>query len=725
MTRSFRTLQPVLILCSALATATSCGRGPGADSDGDGLSDLQELLFGTGSSISDTDNDGVPDGWDDDPLSGDPQIRLTASPAFENEEGHRCVMVGLRVLDGRGFGLGNAKVSVSWELGDLGEVMTDHTGSGRLTACSAVKAETVLSAESQNLGGRVDKIRASIDLSLKHLAVPGVNTEPDQGAGPANGHVKVTALQRTGNGALRPFEGASVFIDAGTGSIPFQTTGPAGVVEFFDAALVSNFDVTVGAPGHRYVTYLGISGASVSVVLDPLDLVASDAATGIGQIEGLVSGFLGEGGLEPLPSSSSLFGDGRIAVAIVSTAINGRPLSSISMGSILEQPVGIGVPGNMSLCMYSDPVQAAKDDACAYSVYSLSDVPAGQHLVFALGGTVGDPLATINDPYTIDFKPMALGIARVNVKPGQVNKADILMNIDLSSQEDDAVQMYIGSLPTDYKTGTPMPNALAMPVIDTGGEGFMFVSINGDYNREGFQNPIRIKFPNPDDPVLKELGLSITNLAVGLAGRASYKAGDPPGISTPVRPGVKPGDTVHLDSQSAWLELPELLDPAVLPHNMPLDTVSPDLFTGKIRWRPVSSPVSPDLYVLRLNYLTAAPRNTLSSGNNKDGTLGGPRSHALWEIFVPADRSSVTLPVFPEGFPTPYLGNPDPTPSDSTSPHRFDADTIEVELSAYVLGADGKPFDYSNDFEYNDVNMHCTVVSQDSVPVRMGEHVVP
>ncbi|HPB50189.1 MAG TPA: hypothetical protein PLY68_02395 [Myxococcota bacterium] len=724
MTRCLRMSLPVLILFSGLLSVTSCGRGPGVDSDGDGLSDLQELLFGTGSSISDTDNDGVPDGRDDDPLSGDPQIRLTASPAFENEDGDRCVIVGFRVLDGRGFGLGNAKVSVSWELGALGEVTTDDTGSGRLTACSPHKAETVLKAESQNLGGRVDKIKASIDLSFKHLAVPGVNTEPDQGAGPANGHVKVTALQRTCNGALRPFEGASVFVDAGTGSVPFQTTGPAGVVEFFDSSLVSSYDVTVGAPGHRYVTYLGISGASVSVVLDPLDVVASDAASGFGQIEGLVSGFLGEGGLEPLPSSSSLIGDDRIAVAIVSTAINGRPLSSMSMGSVLEKPGDGGVPGNMPLCLYSDPVQALKDNACKYAVFTLSDVPAGQHLVFALGGTVADPLTTISDPYKIDFRPLALGIARVNVKPGQVNEADILMNIDLSSQEEDAVQMYLGNLPTDYKTGAPMPNALAMPVIDTGGEGFIFVSINGDYNREGFQNPIEIKFPDPDDPVLKNLGLRITNLAVGLAGRASYKSGDPPGISTPVRPGVEAGDTVHLDSPSAWLELPELLEPAVVPPDRPLDTVSPDLFTGEIRWRPVSNPVSPDLYILRLNYLTSAVENRwFVDGEGKFGTLGGPRSHALWEFFVPPDRSSVTLPVFPEGFPTPYLGNPEPTPPDSRSPHFFDADTIEVELSAYVLGADGKPFDYSSDFEYNDVNMHCTVVSQESVPVRMGKQV--
>ncbi|HNU69596.1 MAG TPA: hypothetical protein PKG82_10635, partial [Myxococcota bacterium] len=114
-------------------------------------------------------------------------------------------------------------------------------------------------------------------------------------------------------------------------------------------------------------------------------------------------------------------------------------------------------------------------------------------------------------------------------------------------------------------------------------------------------------------------------------------------------------------------------------------------------------------------------RNTFC-GDRESGlscSLGGPRSHALWEMFVPPDMTTVTLPTFPPGFPAPYLGNPDPTPAASTSPHRFDADTIEVELSAYVLGADGKPFDYDDNFAYQDVNMHCTVVSQDSVSVRV------
>ncbi len=707
------------LLLASLMMLASCGRIPGPDTDGDGLFDLQELLFGTDPDDGDSDRDGVPDGIDNDPLSGNPSIKLTASPAFQDELGQRCVVVGVRVVDGRGRGVDNAAVKVDWGFGDLTDVVTDATGSTRLKACADAQDDTVLTAESTNLGGRVDVVRAALDLSLKRLVIPGVNTSPDEGAGGIAGHMKVTALYRTGSGFLKPFEGASVFVGPASGEVPYQTTGPAGVVEFVDDDLQGAVDVTVGAPGHRYVTYFGVTGASVSVVLDPLDVLSDDAASGFGTIEGTVSGFLGETGLETFPPGV-LLGGPRLPVGIVQIAINGRPLSSMSMGSVLEEPDPDGVlavvPSNFAIC----EIDADHPGKCRLEPsFRLRNVPEGQHLLFVLGGTVAEIYNTIEDPYLLDFQPRALGISRVVVEAGKITQADLKMTIDLTESSGETVDISVGNLPDDPRTGLPMPNALVMPVVDTGGEGFIFVSVNGDYNR-GVPGPVKVRFPNQDDPTIREMGLTLTNLAVGLAGRESYLGGDPPGISTPVRPGVKPGDEVDFAADDVWLDVPVLRSPAQVDAGQPLDTVSADVFDGVIEWEPVERYTSPDLYVIRLNYLTAAPLSFCGASHpDSVCTLGGPKSHALWEMFVPAGRTSVTLPTFPEGFPSPYLGNPDPTPADSTSPHRFDDDTIEVELSAYVLGADGKPFDYSQDFAYGDVNMHCTVVSQDSVPVRL------
>ena len=714
-----RLLSVKICLLAVLATV-SCGRGPGVDTDGDGLSDLQELLFGSDPAVVDTDHDGVPDGRDDNLFSPDPAIRLTASPAFQDEQQGRCVVVGIRAIDGRGFPVAGARVDLSWGLGDLQDVVTDESGFGNVTVCWPQGVDTKFMAKSRDLGGRHPEIQAELELSLHHLVVPGVNTSPWEGAGKIDGRLKVVALYRNRVGLLKPFQGASVHVGAEGVQIPFMTTGPEGVVDFVVPGLKGPVDVTVGAPGHRYVTYFRTEGSVISVILDPLDVISEDAVTGFGTISGKVKGFFGEGGGPKFPPGI-LITDPRTPVAIVQLAINGRPLSSMSMGGVLEEPSGTGIweaiPSNMAVCQISSPDQK---DCGEEGVFTLRNIPEGQHLVFALGGTVGDVVETVQDPYQLDFQPLALGISRVSVVAGAVTEVEILMNIDLSPESGETVDITVDDLPIDWKTGQRMPNALIMPVIDTGGEGFIFVSVDGSYNR-GIRGPVKVRFPDPDHPEIKKLGLKLTNLAVGLAGRKAYLAGDPPGISTPVRPGVKAPAQINFDGPGTWLEIPRIEIPAPVPDGVSLDTVSEDVFDGTVTFRPVADYTTPDLYVLRLNYLTAAPRNTFCADRESgvSCSLGGPRSHALWEMFVPPDMTTVTLPTFPPGFPTPYLGNPDPTPAASTSPHRFDADTIEVELSAYVLGADGKPFDYDDNFAYQDVNMHCTVVSQDSVAVRV------
>lgn len=714
-----------LSLAFAICAASSCGRDPGPDSDGDGLFDFQEKLFKTLMGKIDTDGDGILDGADVDPLSGEPELKLTVSPAFQDEEGSRCVIVGARLIDGRGRGVKGASVDFSWGLGDLPELTTDDSGVCGLKACSDEKSDTTLEAETRKNQGAIDVLNARIDLSLKELVVPGINTAPWENAGPISGSLKVVVLFRDRSGVLKPFEGAAVFVSSGQVALPFGTTGPEGVLEFADAALAGPVDVTVGAPGHCYVTYFKVDGAVISVVLSPLDATSDAALSAFGTVEGTVSGFFGEGGLAVFPEGTiagqlGVDNGNVLPIAIVQTAISGRPLSSMSMGSVLEPPVPtelIPIPSNMAFCEISDP-----EDRDCDPIFRIENVPEGQHLIFALGGTASHIVEALTDPYQLQFEPRALAIARVSVEGGKVTTVDLLMNIDLSQEPGKSVEFYIDNLPDDWKTGKPMANALVMPVIDTGGEGFVFVAVNGDYNRPAFNNPIKVRFPDDDHPVIKALGLKTTRLGVGLAGRKSYFGGDPAGISTPVRPGIQPGQQIHLDQADVWLELPQLKKPLVTGSAVPLDTVSSELFDNKIEWLPVVSPRTPDLYVVRLNYLTEAPVNIFVQdppGSSNYGTLGGPRSHALWEFFVPPDMTSLTLPTFPEGFPTPYLGNPDPTAADSTSPQRFGPKTIEVELSAYVLGADGKEFNYSDNFAYNDVNMHCTVVSQDSVPVNL------
>jgi len=471
-----------------------------------------------------------------------------------------------------------------------------------------------------------------------------------------------------------------------------------------------------------------VDAANLAVRMVPLDPVLPRDAGKVGSIRGEVKGFLGEGGLPRWPSGSILdqfsTPEAEVPVAIVQLSIRDVPLSSMSMGSVLETPdpenPTLPIPTNMALCGLSD-----EPDATCTATFEMRDVPAGQYLLFALGGVASHVLDALNDPYSMIFKPRGLAISRVQVLPGEEIVQDLLMNIDLQPEEGTTVDIALANPPDDWQTGEPLPNRLVMPVMDTGGEGFIFVAIDGAYypraGQPAFTGTVPVRFPDDDDPVIQELGLTLNRLAVGLAGRASYMGGDPPGISTPVRPGARTGDSVDFTDADAWLDVPRIRTPEPVALGQPLDTLSTDTFDGTITWDAIARPRTPDLYVARVNYLTAAPLNIFAKGKGgEDGTLGGPRSHCLWELFVPPDRSAVTLPTFPdEATIRPEIANPQPTAADDTSPQRFGPKAIEVEVNAYLLGGNGKPFDYDDDFAYQDVNVQCAVVSQDSVPVAV------
>jgi hypothetical protein len=715
-------LRGACVVAMALAPA-GCGRDLGPDRDGDGLTDRQEARFGTDPDKFDSDGDGIPDGADPEPMGDGPRILLTASPVYQVQGGDLCSNVVGVLRDGQGLPMPGCEVRFEWPLGPIAPVESRDDGSYRVQACSDQRVRASVTARYDDPDDVYQETVDSIALSLEDPIEPGINTRPHVGAGPLDGTLRVYALARPFAGSPQPFEGAQVVVQKGAQSwVVF--TGPEGYVDLVAPGLTGPVDVTVGADGFRFTSYLGVDAANVAVLMVPLDPVLPRDAARVGSIRGVVKGFLGEGGLPRWPSGSILdqFSNpaAEVPVAIVQLAIRDVPLSSMSMGSVLEAPdpenPTLPIPTNMALCGLSD-----EPDATCTATFQMRDIPAGQYLLFALGGTASYVIDALEDPYSMVFKPRGLAISRVQVLPGEEVEANLLLDIDLLPEEGTTVEITLENQPDDWQTSEPLPNKLVMPVMDTGGEGFIFVSVDGSYYlRDGqpaFSGAIPVRFPDDDDARIRELGLTLNRLAVGLAGRSSYLGGDPPGISTPVRPGVQAGDQVNFTSADAWLDVPRIRAPEPVGLGLPLDTLSADTFDGTVTWDAVARPRTPDLYVARVNYLTAAPANPFAG---EGGTLGGPRSHCLWELFVPPDRASVTLPEFPaEATIRPVIANPQPTASDDLSPQRFGPKAIEVEVNAYLLGGGGKPFDYGNDFAYQDVNVQCAVVSQDSVPVAV------
>ena len=170
-----------------------------------------------------------------------------------------------------------------------------------------------------------------------------------------------------------------------------------------------------------------------------------------------------------------------------------------------------------------------------------------------------------------------------------------------------------------------------------------------------------------------------------------------------------------MDDPDAWLPLVKPLCPQPPEDRLDLDAVG-DLLEGRIAWEPVPSSRSQDLlYVLRLGYMTPPPPSPFEGC-----TIGGARSHPLWDLYVPAPCTEILLPHIPEGTPGwPLLGNPRPSHEDPEALLRFGPDTIEVELNACVLGAAGKPYRYDSDFLVSDINLHASQLSQDSYLVRV------
>ncbi|MBM4397512.1 MAG: hypothetical protein FJ087_17725, partial [Deltaproteobacteria bacterium] len=600
------------IFATAVIASLACGRDPGPDSDGDGMPDSQELLLGTDPAKADTDGDGIADGDDPRPTVSDRVLNLVHSPVPQDEGGRSCVDLVAR-LTLAGDSLAGQEVRFEAEAGILGDVKAKGNGVFETSLCSGTRTAVKVIASALPL------VREAV-VSFEPADEPGLNVQgleriADQG----RLYVSVIGLPAGSRASVTVQQGATTCRQDTGGGAKFEA-GP------HCPGLAGPVDVTVFAPGRRTVTYYGVEAYDVAVRLPELDPLPADRDR-LGRIETRVRGFD-----DRFVYGSYIEPDSRTAGAILQIAVKDVPLSSMSMGSVLGMPRSgpFPIPTNFVLPGKGDVAEPW-----------LEDVPAGTYLVFALAGNVGNVLNALADPYKLRFEPVALGIGRVTVTAGETAFIDLDLAIDLGPDSGPTVDLYLDNPPSGY------PNVLAMPVMDTGGEGFVFVSVDSSYNfgDASSSKPIRIRFPDDDDPVIAGLRLKLNRLAVGLAGRESHEGADPPGISTPVRPGVKGPAEVRFDTADKWLDVPLLVTPAPRKVGVgigPLDAVSDEPFDRLVRWAPVEHPRRPDVFVVRLNYMTSAPSNPFAK------SLGGPRAHCLWEMFVPGDRTEIVLPAIPE-----------------------------------------------------------------------------
>ncbi len=722
------TVPPLLGALFACLLVTACVQDRiGPDRDGDGLTDRQEERFGTDPDNPDTDGDGLLDGEDPFPrLDDTPTIELApGTPLAIGTQYH--VPIEIRLQRGNDTEITNAvrNISATTTFGRLGAITKNSAGSYQtdLTTPSGGLATVVVTYRSPR--AYEPPISDSLLIEIggeRQLPQPGVNPDQFAGAGPLDGSLRIITIQGESAGwrglTPAPYGDAFVQVDFPTGESLTAVTDEQGVLLLDDDRLTQPVTVTVGAEGARYVTYFDFDSANLVVPIVALDPIPGRDDERVGHITGKVLGFDGEFGLPPFPRENNNPLTGWLNVAIVQIALRNVPLSSMSAGSVLEPPKNLeDATGTTDIF----PSNMVVHWDLGEPTYRLSGLLPGRYLLFALAGEATGVVDTMRDPYQLSFRSRALGLKEVEVRAGQETEIDLELRVDLIEGAG-AIEVTLGGLPPDPLTGMNLPNALMLPVFDTG-KGFIFVDVDGSYNRDGFSNPTTVVFPTPQDPVLQELGLELDPLVVGLAGRSAQNGADPPGISTVIRHQLGPPDGIDYSDPAVWPRLPYGVDPPPPPTGAPLDTVAGEMSPDRrIAWgitpdgQRGDGGRDPDLFVVRLNYMVPAPPNPLFKGFS----IGGPSSRVLWELFVPGDRHELHLPALPPGAPNqPILRNPAPTGEHQKVNQRYDADVLEVEVNAYYMGARDKPFDYGEDFLMEDLNLHSSGVSQESYLFRV------
>ena len=703
---------PAILLVLALALAGCAQDTVGRDSDGDGLTDAQERWLGTDPNDPDTDDDGRPDGEDPEPLDLEPHLVLTRGDVPDSE-GPRSVALHVRLTDWRDRPISGAaaELRAASELGELDPFVESAAGRYEATLTTTASGLAVVRVDYTDADDRSATDSVTVVFPGAEPPPPGVNTGEYTGAGPLDGRLTVfTVDARTtewNDKQRQPFPEAFVQVVAGE-RVFEQSSGEKGYVTFGSEAdpLLGPVIVTVGADRMAWRTFYDLDAAVLSVPLKRLDPVDGVDDADTGSITGAIIGFHGEQtscdpealGIRFDEANNSPFAD--INAAVVQVGLRNVPLSSISAGTVLEPPSPESLfsiwPANLALVNVSEH-------------YSLEGLWPDDYLVFALGGVATNVKDAAYDPYLLQFDPIALAISRVTVEAGQVTQQDLELCVPLAGREPVTVDLAKAAMPADPRTGASLPNALMLPVMDTG-KGFVFVDVKGDVPEV---QTVGIRFPDPEDPVIQGLGLVLDPLLTGLAGRPAVSGADPPGISTVIRHAWAP-EHIDYDVASVWPALPVGIDPP--PPEDPdaaLDVVGGELEGGRLAWDVYGDAPPPDLFVLRINYMTPAPASIIPDAEN----FGGPRSHLLWELYVPGDRREVVLPELPADVR--LLVNPAPTEPDDPGNQSYAADVLELEVNVYYIEKDGKPLTYNADFELTDVNLHALGVSQDSYLFRV------
>ena len=751
--RFFRnTVTPAaLLLATMLCLLASCGSDSWKDTDEDGLSDRQEKTLGTDPLKEDSDDDGIIDSLDPAPLTPDNgggiDIRISA-PRGEQVEGLWKTTITVTAEDS-GQPTDVEEVLATPDLGTLeSETFTrQSTGVYVSVLASDVSGKAQVEIEVTLPNGTVEKHSIFVyffDLPSK----AGINPPPFVGEGGVNGKLTVYVLD--GDSLVddeqqgKPVQDAYVLVEFAPDTTRRweSWSGEDGVVELVADDLVGPVNVTVAKGGYKAFSVLSVNAAHIALPLSPLDPILGDNSVATGEIQGTISGFEGEYGLEPFNPDYTGLGE-IMNIAIVQVGLKNVQLVSLSMSSVLAyepgEPLGFPpMPPNMLTPLKPE--------------FRIPALRPGRYLVSVLAGEGHHVAKTIEDPYAMQFIPKALGVAVVEVDEGKSAQIDLPLTIDLSSDDPEhnvKFDVNMGNLPADPIMGGVFPNALLLPVINTGPLGYIWSDINGAYNDQtDFKNPMTAVYPTHDHPSFpEEWGVDLFYMTVGLAGRYAYLGADPPGISTIIIRHQEPGEVLHMDLDSAWLRTPVGLAPKP-PHNtpappcktpgppdppgscvhvddpplhyFPLDRVGGKLLDRRFAWEPIAQPRSPDMYAVRIGYLVSAPNNTMPGLEGR--AIGGPDSHKLWEILAPGTVTEFILPVLPdEVFPDgPLLVNPVPNIGDPLAPHQYAADTLEVELNAYLMG-EWKPFSYHDSFLLDDMNLNSTAVSQDSYPFTMPQ----